>query len=493
MKAFFGSSDAECIFASLKRSQAVIEFTPDGQILTANGNFLAAMGYTLDEIKGKHHSMFVPADEASGDAYRQFWASLKSGQYQQAEYKRIAKGGRDIWIQATYSPIVNSSGKTYKVVKFATDVTGQKLRNADHAGQLSAIGKSQAVIEFNLDGTIIAANENFLGALSYTLEEIRAKHHSMFVGKEERSGDAYKAFWDDLRQGKFKAGEYQRFGKGGKEIWIQATYNPIFDMNGKPFKVVKYATDVTGMVRERTRRSEAQAQIDTQLGEIVSIVGSTTQQAVTAEDATKQTAANVQTVAASAEELNASVQEISSQVTQALSITGEAVREATSTSQTITSLAAAAQQIGKVVELISTIAEQTNLLALNATIEAARAGEAGKGFAVVASEVKTLANQTANATSDIGSQISQIQQETERAVEAISSISSTISKIDSISTSIANAVEEQSAVSREISSNMQTASDGVQLIAQNVADIARASREVNDATQNVKEASRAIA
>lgn len=493
MRMPFSSSDSDDIVYSLMRSQAVIEFKPDGTIIKANENFLNAVGYALEEIAGKHHSMFVAPEEAGSTEYKAFWNKLGEGVFQSAEYKRFGNGGKEIWIQATYNPVIDKSGKVYKVVKFATDVTAQKLQAADYQCQLEAIGKSQAVIEFNLDGTIITANDNFLAALGYTLDEIKGQHHRMFVDSAEREHPDYEAFWESLRAGKFQSAEYKRYGKGGKEVWIQATYNPITDMNGKPFKVVKYASDITNMVQERMRRSEAQAEIDKQLADIVALVESTTKQATSAEEAGNQTSSSVQTVASSAEELNASVSEISSQVSKALEIANGAVEEAEQTNAIISSLAEAAQTIGQVVELISGIAEQTNLLALNATIEAARAGEAGKGFTVVAHEVKNLASQTASATNQISEQIMSVQGETSRAVDAISKISMTISNINDISASIANAVEEQSAVSAEITQNMQTAATSVGTIVTNVSDIAKASREINDATQCVKETSRAIA
>jgi len=231
--------------AAISKAQAVIEFHMDGTVITANDNFLNALGYTLDEIKGKHHSLFVDEAYKQSPAYKEFWAKLNRGEYDAAEYKRIGKGGREVWIQASYNPILDLNGKPFKVVKYATDVTRQKLLNADYQGQISAISKAQAVIEFSMDGTVIAANDNFLNALGYTLDEIKGRHHSMFVDEAYRQSSAYKEFWTKLNRGEYQAAEYKRIGKGGREVWIQASYNPILDLNGKPFKVVKYATDIT--------------------------------------------------------------------------------------------------------------------------------------------------------------------------------------------------------------------------------------------------------
>ena len=231
--------------AAIGKAQAVIEFHMDGTVVAANDNFLNALGYTLDEIKGKHHSLFVDEAYKQSPAYKEFWTKLNRGEYDAAEYKRIGKGGREVWIQASYNPILDLDGKPFKVVKYATDVTRQKLVNADYQGQIAAISKAQAVIEFNMDGTVVTANENFLKALGYTLEEIKGKHHSLFVDEAFRQSSDYAEFWAKLRRGEYQAAEYKRIGKGGREVWIQASYNPILDLNGKPFKVVKYATDIT--------------------------------------------------------------------------------------------------------------------------------------------------------------------------------------------------------------------------------------------------------
>lgn len=258
-KEALSAADATGKILAINRAQAVIEFDLEGKILTANDNFLDAMGYTLDEVAGQHHSLFVdPATKASAE-YTQFWASLRTGTFQSAVYKRVGKGGREVWIQATYNPILGPDGTPLKVVKFATDITEQTLRTASYAGQVDAISRSQAVIEFDLDGTILTANDNFLAAMGYDLGEIEGQHHRMFVDQTEAEGLEYKAFWTALRDGKFQSAEFRRFGKGGREIWIQATYNPILDPAGTPIKVVKFATDIT---ERKLRDASFQAKIE---------------------------------------------------------------------------------------------------------------------------------------------------------------------------------------------------------------------------------------
>ncbi|WP_441252076.1 PAS domain-containing protein [Tardiphaga sp. 71_E8_N1_1] len=419
------SSEYAAKVTAMARSQAVIEFGMDGSILTANENFLKALGYSLPEIVGKHHSMFVEATTRDSSAYREFWASLNRGDYQMAEYKRIGKGGKEVWILASYNPILDENDKPFKVVKFATDVTEDKLRTSDLAGQIAAIGKSQAVIEFNMDGIVRTANDNFLKALGYSLEDIKGHHHSVFVDPAERDTLAYREFWASLSRGEYQAAEYKRIGKGGREVWIQASYNPIMDLNGKPFKVVKYATDTTDQVIARMKSDRVRSMMES--------------------------------VAAGAEELNASVREISEAMVKSRNTATSAVDKVVSADSQAQRLSTAAQAMSGIVELIGNITGQINLLALNATIESARAGEAGRGFAVVASEVKNLANQAKQATDKITSEIDSLNEISGDVVSALEAIKHEIQNVSEYVTATAAAVEEQSTVTSEMSSSMQRA------------------------------------
>ncbi|SNS51719.1 methyl-accepting chemotaxis sensory transducer with Pas/Pac sensor [Tardiphaga sp. OK246] len=413
--------------AAIGRSQAVIEFKLDGTIVTANDLFLNVMGYNLAEIEGRHHSMFVDPATRDGAAYREFWASLNRGEYQAAEYKRIGKNGKEVWILATYNPILDETGRPIKVVKFASDVTEQKLRTANFSGQIEAIGKSQAVIEFSMDGIVLSANENFLDVLGYALSEIQGKHHSMFVVPSERDGADYREFWAALKRGNYQAAEYQRIGKGGKQVWIQASYNPILDLNGKPYKVVKYATDTTAQVIARMKSERVRAMMES--------------------------------VAAGAEELNASVREISEAMMKSKTTAMSAVGKVELADDQAQRLSTAAQAMSGIVELIGNITGQINLLALNATIESARAGEAGRGFAVVASEVKNLANQAKQATDKIASEIGSLNGISSDVVDALNAIKQEIQNVSEYVTATAAAVEEQSTVTNEMSSSMQRAAE----------------------------------
>jgi len=483
---------AQALIDAIHASQAVIEFDAKGQILTANENFLDVMGYRLDEIVGQPHSLFVTPDEREGEGYRQFWDALRAGQAQTRQFRRVAKSGAPVYIQATYTPVRGAGGKVVKVIKLATDITETVLHDRDLRGQVEAIRRSQAVIEFTPSGDILGANENFLRALGYQLEEIRGGHHSMFVENQERNSPGYKQLWDDLASGEARTGEFKRIAKSGAPIFIQATYSPILDEDGKVYKVVKFATDVTQMVEAREHRKSVLAVMAEQISEIAASSVQTSQLANQSATATETATENVQAVASGAEELASSIAEISRQVGEAASVSGDAVEKSAQAQGVIAELDGAAQSIGEVLRLITDIAEQTNLLALNATIEAARAGEAGKGFAVVASEVKSLASQTAKATEQISGQIDAVQDNTRQAVSTIDDIQSVIDQLNQISTGISTAVEEQSAVTADISSNMQTAAEGVRTVSANITEIAQASDMSREATFKLDEAAKSV-
>ncbi len=509
--------ELQAMAQAVSRSQAIIEFGLDGTIQSANDNFLDLTGYRLDEIVGKHHCIFVAATVAASAEYRQFWAALARGEHTSAVYKRIAKDGSEVWLQASYNPVLDRDGRPFKVLKCAVDITEQQRQASDHAGQVEAIGKSQAVIEFEMDGTIIDANQNFLDVMGYRLDEIRRGRHSLFVDQAYAASDEYREFWATLNRGEHLTAEYKRLAKGGREVWIQASYNPILDLNGRPFKVVKYATDITAAKQEIARKL-AQAEkmaglvhdYEIVMQKVMASLGQSAERMAAASTAIASTAtqvnaesanvsaaahqadANLQTVAAASEELSSSIGEIARQITISSAMSGAAVEQGREAESRIARLDEMASSIGTVVELIRTIAGQTNLLALNATIEAARAGEAGKGFAVVAGEVKNLANQTSKATGDIGGLIAGIQDSVSGAVEIIGRIRGTIDQLNDASVAVASAVEEQSAATREIAGNVAGASEAVNLVSRSSVEVLEAARRSEAAAGDVGAASRDV-
>ncbi|RMP68997.1 hypothetical protein ALQ18_04390 [Pseudomonas marginalis pv. marginalis] len=385
------NAEWESKIAAIERSQALIEFTPDGYVLSANNKFLAAMGYTLEEVVGQHHRMFCDPEHASSHAYREFWEKLAKGEYDSNEYKRLSKDGRDVWIQASYNPILDAQGNTYKIVKFATDVTDTKLRTMEHEGKVNAINRAQGVIEFDLSGNILSANENFLGLLGYRLEELKNQHHALFCEPEYVKTTAYREFWSALSSGKFFSGRFKRISKYGQNIWIQATYNPVFDAAGQPYKVVKFATDITAQVElEEAIEAKTRAMDES----VTRLMAAITEVVKTTGDANDQ-----------------------ARITQDEAQRGsQTLNEASSAMDTI---GKSAEDIQEIIAVISTIAGQTNMLAFNAAIEAARAGEHGLGFSVVADEVRKLAEKSSQATT----QINKLIQETVRRINSGSEIS----------------------------------------------------------------------
>jgi len=508
MLLFSATNDLRAQLGAIHKSQAVIEFTLDGKILHANENFLKALGYTLDEIKGQHHSMFVDPEYRVSEDYKNFWAKLKRGEFDAAQYKRIAKGGREIWIQASYNPIFDRSGRPYKVVKFAADITEQKKVMANYEGQLAAIGKAQAVIEFTLDGVILEANENFLKVLGYTLDEIKGKHHSMFAEAAYRESADYRAFWEKLKRGEYDAGQYKRIGKGGAEIWIQASYNPIMDASGRPYKVVKYATDITAQTRAAQMMQHAVQQVqvvveaakannltaridlDGKTGDIralcegvndlvatmTDIIGSIrdASNAIASASAEISTgsqdlAQRTESQAASIEETAASMHEVTTTVKQNADNAqaanqlaaaardtadkgGSVVRDAVAA---VSQIEESARRISDIIGLIDEIAFQTNLLALNASVEAARAGEAGKGFAVVAQEVRALAQRSANASKDIKGLIQTSNGQVKTGATLVTQAGHSLTEIVSAIKKVSDIVAEIAAASREQATGLE--------------------------------------
>lgn len=487
----FSSTDRS-ILDALQKSYAVIAFRPDSTILDANENFCRVMGYSADEVIGRKHKIFLTESEAGSSAYRQFWEDLRAGIFHSEEFSRIRKDGETVWIQATYNPVKDRSGKVVRIVKLASDITDNRVRRFKYQSTMDAIERSQALIRFDMQGNILTANDVFGEAMGYSPEEVEGKHHSMFCDPEMVKTSAYQEFWDQLRAGKFQAGEFKRFRKDGSEIWLQATYNPVLDFNGNPTSVVKLAIDVTASVKARLRRAEVREQVGHGLESVSRNIADAGHKTDQASNASGKAASMVQSVAAAAEELSASFQEVGQQVTGAVDVAQKAVTETRQTAEVMDSLSTAAQSIGQVVELINSIAEQTNLLALNATIEAARAGEAGKGFAVVASEVKNLAGQTASAIGDITRQIAAVQDNTAGAVDAITRIGGVIGQIEEIASGISAAVEEQVAVTRDISANMGEAASDVSQVSEAMSDIARGNEALQASADEISLAAQSL-
>jgi methyl-accepting chemotaxis protein len=487
---FINNNDAIAKLAAIEKVQGLIEFDVSGNILNANASFLSAVGYSLDDIRGRHHRIFMEPAEAAGDDYAAFWERLRSGQPQTGEFRRIAKGGREIWIEASYNPVLDSRRRVSKIVKFGIDVTERRGESAERGGWIAAIQKSQGVIEFTLDGVVIDANENLLAVLGYGIEEIRGQYHAKFVDPAYAQSPEYRAFWEALREGRFQSAQYRRLGKDGREIWIQASYNPILDASGRPRKIVKFATDVTDQVR---LLADLRTIIDTNFGEIEGALAQSVDASGAAICSASDVTGNVHTMAAAAEELAASVGQITEGMAMSRDATDRAFHKTNEVGASASRLSEATSAMGGIVSLIQNIAAQINLLALNATIESARAGEAGRGFAVVAQEVKSLANQAAGATNRISEEIARVQTISSDVVGSLGAISESVEVMRSHILATASALDQQTAVTRDMSANMQDAAGAMSGVTANVTAISAAIQQVSGAVGHTRDAAKVLA
>jgi len=593
--------DARAQLDALYRVAAVAEFDLEGTLLSANKNLLDLLGYRLDELSGKHHETIAAPDQGGA------WGELVEGKVQVGRYKLRAKSGRDIWVHAVYSPLLDANRKPSKVLFVAGDNSEAELKAADYRGQVEAISRSHGVLELSLDGTIRSSNALYQQMFGYRADELVGRHHSMVVDPQQRDSGEQQRMWSELASGRHQSGRFRRVGQGGRELWVEASFNPILDPDGKPFKIVAHVTDVSERVKEELvharnasliesaptammfadkggviryinpaciqlcRELEAQlpvrpeqvvgsnveifyrsaggslvegSQARTQLsklgGETLSVttrpsfddegnhIGTmaslehvterlyatqtashyaqslaaaseelsavakqmtanseqTTNQANLVAEASEQVTSNVTSVAASAEQMSSTVREIAKNAHDAARVATAAVRAADETNKNVAQLGESSMEIGKVIKVITSIAQQTNLLALNATIEAARAGEAGKGFAVVANEVKELAKQTAAATEDISQKIEAIQNDTKGAVGAIQHIGRIIGQINDFQNTIASAVEQQAATTNEIARNASEAARGSLQISGNIGSVSVAARNTSEGAAN---------
>jgi methyl-accepting chemotaxis protein len=499
--------------AAISRSQALIWFKPDGTVIDSNENFCKALGYSLPEIVGKHHRIFCEDAIKNAPDYKVFWSDLAAGKFKQGQFRRQTKSNNDVWIEASYNPVLKN-GKVIRVLKIATDITASKIEALNDGNRLRAIDKSQAIIEFEPDGKIFQVNENFLSAMNYTENEVLGKHHSLFCDPAYVKSPEYAEFWNRLRAGEFIADNFVRYGKGGRRVWIQAAYTPVFTSRGQVYKVVKVATDITARMeavetigraiqslsegdltveirdkidealdKTRVQFNTAVRALEYTVGAIKHSAETLTSNARVIHSVSDEIAKNAEMQAASVEQTAAALEEITTTVrdstTRAINASklvadtragaessGVIVKNAT---EAMTRIEHSSKEIENIIGVIDEIAFQTNLLALNAGVEAARAGEAGKGFAVVAQEVRELAQRSASAAKEIKTLIAAASSAVKQGVayvnetgDALGRIIEQVHEVDQNVNAISNASREQSLGIGEINTSINVLDQGTQ-------------------------------
>ncbi|PRM96289.1 methyl-accepting chemotaxis protein [Aliarcobacter cryaerophilus] len=495
---FFKNKNDKILSEAINKNYAVIYFKPDGTVIKANEVFLKTMGYSLEEIVGKHHSIFCEDKFTNTQEYKDGWNDLRAGKTLTAEFQRVKKDKSLVFLRASYMPVIEN-GKVLEVIKLAQDITKNRLKNLFFIGQVKAINKSNAVIEFDMNGNILNANDNFLNTLGYKKEDIIGKHHSIFCEENYKNSNEYKEFWKKLNSGEFDSGEYLRIAKNGNHVWIQASYNPIFDMDGKAFRVVKYATDITHrkntMFEVEKEIKEFSNSLNTLLSTSINMLKDakfSNENSQNATNSSQNINSLIQDLSNKIDEMQQAIVDIASKTSKNEQIAQEANIQSKQTATAMIKLNEESQKIGETVNIISQIAFQTNILSLNAAVEAATAGEAGKGFAVVAQEVRNLASRSDDAAKNITERIALIQNLVKNSLDSIHEIDDTISNISNISKEISVSMSEQKQNSSMVSQNAKDGSKSLNEVTRNMKDVVLSTENTLIEAQKTQDSSNSL-